>query len=175
MKECKIADVKFSAIVKAPIEAIDLPEWCFSLSDREFQRISPAHIAAGFTIAPDGKRMSINVEKIGESVVIQHYVETRREKHQLILESVSDLFTPTGRTTSLVTWELKVERINHERCELTNWVRWFATEKMRSFCAQRGISFERFRAQTERDSTEHHLSETASFAASIERAAERNR
>jgi hypothetical protein len=48
--------------------------------DHEHQDCSPAHVAAGFTTAPDGKRMSINVEVIGGSLMVQHYVETLAQR-----------------------------------------------------------------------------------------------
>lgn len=54
---------------------IDIPSWCFSLPDDEYQGCSPAHFAAGSTTACDGRRMSINVEVIGGTPMVQHYVE----------------------------------------------------------------------------------------------------
>ena len=76
----QIVNSSFTAIINAPIGKIDIPTWCFNLSETEYQGCSPAHIAAGFTTAPDGKRMSINVETIGGSLMVQHYVETVGEK-----------------------------------------------------------------------------------------------
>ncbi len=68
----QMVDSSFTATINAPIGKIDIPKWCFNLSELEYQGCSPAHIAAGFTTAPDGKRMSINVETIGGSLVVQH-------------------------------------------------------------------------------------------------------
>ena len=82
----QIVDSSFTATINAPIEKIDIPAWCFGLSEQEYQSCSPAHIAAGFTTAPDGKRMSINVEIIGGSMIVEHYVETLGSKSHLILE-----------------------------------------------------------------------------------------
>ncbi len=70
MNDNQIVDSSFTAIVNAPLDKIDIPAWCFNLSEREYQVSSPAsHIAAGLTTAPDGKRMSINVEIIGGSLM----------------------------------------------------------------------------------------------------------
>jgi hypothetical protein len=66
MSENQIVHSSFTAIINAPIDKVDILAWCFSLPDREYQGWSPAHIAAGFTTAPDGKRMSINVEFAAE-------------------------------------------------------------------------------------------------------------
>ena len=68
----QIVDSSVTAIINAPIEKIDIPTWCFNLSETEYQGCSPAHIAAGFTTAPDGKRMSINVETIGGRMIEVH-------------------------------------------------------------------------------------------------------
>jgi hypothetical protein len=84
MDDHEIVDSSITAIINAPIEKIDIPKWCFTLAEHEYQGCSPAHIAAGFTTAPDGKRMSINVEVIGGSLMVQLYVETLGEKDHLI-------------------------------------------------------------------------------------------
>ena len=170
----EIVDSSFTAIVNAPIEKIDIPNWCFTLSDEEYQGCSPAHVAAGFTTAPDGKRMSINVEIIGGSLMVQHYVETLARKDHLILESVSDLFTPAGRTTIHVHWELSVKALDSRRCEFTNHVRSWATEDFMAFFERQGIPFEVLRSQRQPMSIAHNKGETPLFAASIERAALRN-
>jgi hypothetical protein len=174
MNDHEIVKSSFTATINAPVEKIDLPEWCFSLSEKEYQECSPAHITAGFTTAPDGRRMSINVEIIGGSLMVQHYVETLGHKDHLILESISDVFTPTGRTTIQVLWEMSVKAIDGERCEFTNHVWTKATDEFTAFLGRQGIPFDVFRAQREPMSIAHNRSETPLFAASIERAAMRN-
>lgn len=174
MSDHEIVDSSFTAVINAPIEKVDIPKWCFTLPEDEYQRCSPAHIAAGFTTAPDGRRMSINVETIGGSLMVQHYVETLGEKDHLILESVSDIVTPTGRTTIHVLWELSVKRIDDQTCEFTNHVRSRATEEFKAFLDRQGIPFDVFRAQRQPMSIAHNKGETPLFAASIERAALRN-
>lgn len=174
MNEHEIVNSSFTAIINAPIEKIDIPAWCFTLSEFEYQQCSPAHIAAGSTTAPDGRRMSINVETIGGSLMVQHYVETLGRKDHLVLESVSDIFTPTGRTTIHVLWELSVRAIDSQRCEFTNHVRSRATEEFKTFLDRQGIPFDVFRAQRQPMSIAHNKGETPLFAASIERAALRS-
>lgn len=171
MTDAQIVNSSFTAIINAPIDRIDIPKWCFSLSEREYQGCSPAHISAGFTSAPDGRRMSLNVEIIGGSLMVQHYVETLGEKDHLVLDSVSDVFTPNGRTTIHVTWELSVKEIDEGKCEFTNRVKSYGTEDFLTFLARQGIPFDQFRAQRQPASIAHNQSETPFFAASIERAA----
>lgn len=174
MSDTEIVESSFTATINAPIEKIDIPAWCFSLSEAEYQGCSPAHIAAGFTTAPDGRRMSINVEVIGGSLMVQHYVETLGRKDHLILESVSDVFTPAGRTTLHILWEMSVRAIDGERCEFTNHVRSTATDEFRAFLDRQGIPLDVFRSQRQPMSIAHNRGETPFFAASIERAALRN-
>ena len=174
MSNNEIVDSSVTAIINAPIEKVDIPKWCFTLPEREYQACSPAHVAAGFTTTPDGKRMSINVEVIGGSLLVQHYVEKLANKDHLILESESDIFTPTGRTTIHILWELSVKAIDGKRCEFTNHVRSSATEEFLSFLDRQGIPLDVFRSQRQPMSIAHNKGETPLFAASIERAALRN-
>ncbi|MBA2920656.1 hypothetical protein GON01_06545 [Sphingomonas sp. MAH-20] len=171
MSNPEIVDSSFTAVINAPLAAIDLPAWAFTLPDREYQGCSPAHVAAGYTTGPDGKRMSINVEVIGGSLMVQHYVERLGEKDHLILESVSDVFTPNGRTTINVLWELTVRALDDGRCEFTNHVRSTATDALLDLLDRQGIPFEVFRTQRQPMSIAHNQGETPLFAASIERAA----
>jgi hypothetical protein len=174
MGDHEIVDSSFTAIINAPLDKVDIPKWCFSLAEDDYQGCSPAHIAAGLTSSPEGKRMSINVEVIGGSLMVQHYVETLGKKDHLILDSVSDVFTPTGRTTINVRWELRAQAIDGEKCEFTNHVRSTATKEFMTFLDRQGIPFEVFRAQRQPMSIAHNRGETPLFAASIERAAKRN-
>ena len=171
MEDDEIVDSSFTATINAPVERIDLPRWCFSLSEREYQGCSPAHVAAGATTTPDGRRMSINVEVIGGSLMVQHYVEVLGRRAHLILESISDVFAPAGRSTIHVRWEMSVKAIDDGRCELTNHVRTKATEEFRKFLDRQGIPLDVFRAQRQPMSIAHNRGETPLFAASIERAA----
>lgn len=173
MTDQTIVDSSFTAVINAPLEAIDLPAWAFTLPDEEYQGCSPAHVAAGFTTTPDGRRMSINVEVIGGSPMVQHYVETLGEPHHLVLDSISDVFTPSGRTTIRVVWELSVRDLGDGTCEFTNHVTSYPTEALLTLLDRQGIPFEVFRTQRQPMSIAHNAGETPLFAASIERAARR--
>lgn len=164
-----IVDSSFSAIINAPIEKINIPEWCFTLPEHEYQACSPAHISAGVTVDPRGKRMSINVEILGGSIMVQHYTETLSEPTHLILESVSDVFTPNGRVNILVHWELSVKKIDDAASEFTNRVISRPTDDFLKSLEKQGIPFELFKAQRQPVSIYHNQSETPLFAKSIER------
>src|SRR5262245_31799642 len=68
MDDNTLVDSSVSATIHAPIESVDIPSWCFTLAEAEYQGCSPAHCSAGTTTSPDGRRMSINVEIIGGSL-----------------------------------------------------------------------------------------------------------
>ena len=128
-------------------EKVDIPSWCFSLPESEYQACSPAHCSAGATTAPDGRRMSINVEILGGSLMVQHYVEEIGQPDHLRLVSNSDLFTPSGRT--------KVKVI--------------ATPELLDFLGKQGIPWEVFKTGRKPISEAHNRQETPPLAKSIER------
>src|SRR5215470_18885539 len=98
MTENQIVDSSFTAIINTQIDKVDIPAWCFSLPEKEYQGCSPAHVSAGSTMTPDGKRMSVNVEIIGGSLMVQHFVETLGDKDHLVLDSDSTFsLRPGGR------------------------------------------------------------------------------
>ena len=169
----QIVDSSFSAVINASIEKINLPEWAFNLSESGYQGCSPAHISAAKTIGADGRRMSINVEVIGGSLMVQHYQEEVSEPDHLILTSFSDVFTPTGRIVLYVKWELSVKAISNTQCEFTNNVTSHATEDLMQSFERQGIPFEVFRSQRQPNSIYHNRMETPLFAASIEKAAQK--
>jgi hypothetical protein len=164
-----IIESSFSAPVHAPIEQVDIPAWCFSLPDAEYRACSPAHVAAGVTTHTDGRRMSINVEIIGGSLMVQHYVEDVAEPDHLRLVSLSDLFTPSGRTKIEVIWDLRVRKVDDATCEFTNTVRSAAPPEMQEFLAHQGLAFDPFRAARRPNSEAHNRQETPEYARSIER------
>jgi hypothetical protein len=158
-----------SATIKAPIELIDIPAWCFTLPESEYQLCSPAHCAAGATTASDGRRMSINVEILGGSTIVQHYVEDLAQPDHLRLVSTSDLFTPAGRTTIGVVWDLRVRKIDERTCEFTNMVHSSATPELTEFLGKQGIPWDVFKAARRPVAEAHNRQETPLFAQSIER------
>lgn len=164
----------FSATINAPIEKVDIPSWCFNLPESEYQACSSAHCSAGATTSPDGRRMSINVEIIGGSLMVQHYVEESGEPHHLKLVSDSDIFTPTGRTKVHVIWDLSVKRIDNKTCEFTNSVHSSATPELLDFLGKQGIPWDVFRTSRKPISEAHNRQETPLFAKSIERHALRS-
>jgi len=88
-----------TAVIHAPIEKVDIADWLFNLPEAEYQRCSDAHIAAGITSTDDGRPMSINVETIGDALLIQHYVAEVCEPHVCRQPAaLSDQRVPSGST-----------------------------------------------------------------------------
>jgi len=162
----------FSQIVDVPIERVDIADWLFNLPEAEYQRCCPPdHIAAGATSTDDGRRMSINVEMIGETLMIQHNVGEITERHLCRMASLSDAISVNGRTKVHVLWELSVKPISGTRCEYTNSVTATPTEEFFDFIKQHGISFEQAAAARQAAGGDHNRRETPLFAESIARSA----
>src|SRR5215472_9832390 len=71
-----------TATIHVPVERVDIADWLLDLPDAEYQRCAPPdHIAAGTTTTDDGQPMSINVEVIGGTLMVQHYVAEVHEPH----------------------------------------------------------------------------------------------
>jgi hypothetical protein len=174
MEDNTLVKSSFSATIHAPIEEVDIPTWCFGLSESEYQACSPAHVSAGITTAPDGRRMSINVEVLGGSPMVQHYVEEITEAHHLRLVSNSDVFAPTGRVKIGVIWDLRVRKIDDGTCEFTNVVHTSFTPELLEALAEQGIPWDVFQAARKPVTEAHNRQETPLFAKSIERHALRN-
>src|SRR6202161_1093324 len=109
-----------TAVINAPFEKVNIADWLFNLPDAEYQRCAHAHLAAGSTTTDDGRPMSINVETIGDALVVQHYVGEIREPHFCRMVSISDSISPAGRTKLQVIWELSVRKTGDDSCEFTN-------------------------------------------------------
>jgi hypothetical protein len=174
MPDNTLVNSSFSSTIHAPIEQVDPPAWCFGLSEPEYQSCSRAHVSAAVTAAPDGRRMSINVEVIGGSPMVQHYVEEMAELHHLRLISNSDVFTPTGRIKVGVIWDLGVKKIDANTCEFINQVHTFFTPELLESLAKQGIPRGVFQNARKPISEAHNRQETPPFARSIERHALKN-
>ena len=167
-----LADSVAEAIINAPIEKINLSEWLFTLKDHEYQECSPGHIAGGTSFFKDGKLMSINVEKIADNLLVQHYVEDISTKDHCRVNSNSDSFSPLGQTKLGVTWELHVEKLSDTSCKLFNRVIVLLTDEF-SLLLQRAniIDLTPVKTRMKENAGAHNKEETPFFAKDIERKA----
>ena len=77
MRPHLLADSHFSVPIDVAPNTVDLTDWLFTLSDDEYRRCSVAHIAAGSGHTADGRRLSINVEKPSDTLMVQRYIESQ--------------------------------------------------------------------------------------------------
>jgi hypothetical protein len=159
--------------VDAPIEQVDIADWLAHLGNAEFRRCCvPDHVACGFTHTDNGRPMSVNVETIGPSLLIQQYVAEVFEPLRCRMVSVSDVFSLSGdRTESLVIWTLTVEPDDDQGCRLVNTVTSTATPRFLDFLQQHGQTIEQAAAARREAAADHNRRETPGYAASIARAA----
>jgi len=159
------------AVINAPIEMVNIADWLFNLPDAEYQKCSTAHIAAGFTRTIEGEPMSINVETIGNALIIQHYVATEYRADYCRMLSVSDSITTNGRSKVQVLWELKVTKLDDNSCEYTNEIHATATPEFFAFMKAHNITLEQAAHDRQVASDAHNHEETPLFAKSIEKKA----
>jgi hypothetical protein len=150
---------------------VNIADWLLHLPDAEYQRCAHAHIAAGTTTSDDGRPMSINVETIGNAVVVQHYVALVHEPHFCRMVSISDSISSAGRTKLQVVWELSAKKTGDQTCEFTNHIHSSAIDETMAFFNDHGIPFQDARDVRQQASHAHNLEETPLFAKSIERRA----
>ncbi|MBS1604969.1 MAG: hypothetical protein JST42_20060 [Bacteroidetes bacterium] len=157
-----------TAIINAPFEKVNIADWLLNLPDEEYQRCSIHHIAAGATVSFDGQPMSINVETIGNALVVQHYVATEARPDYCRMLSVSDTITANGRSNVQVLWELKAERIDDHTTRYSNTIHATATPEFLEFIEKHGITLEQAAKARQQASDAHNHEETPNFAKSIE-------
>jgi putative intracellular protease/amidase len=160
-----------TATIHAPIEKVNIADWLLHLPDAEYQRCAQAHLAAGCSTTDDGRPMSINVETIGDALVVQHYVAAIHEPHFCRMVSISDSISSAGGTKLQVVWELSVKKIDEQTCEYTNHIHSTAIDQTLAFLRDRSIPLEKARDARQHASHAHNQEETPQFAKSIERKA----
>lgn len=172
LTDLMLSQSAYSAEIDVPFEKVDIADWLFTLPEAEYLRCCPPdHIAAGTTTTDDGRRMSINVEMIGTGLVIQHYVAEEATASYCRMNSISDVFTPAGRTQVNVVWELIAEVIDGGRTRYTNRVTSHPTDAFMDFIAAHGQTLEQAAAARQAAGGDHNRRETPLFAASIARRA----
>ncbi|WP_428340609.1 hypothetical protein [Mycobacterium sp.] len=165
-----------TAVVHAPIEQVDIADWLLNLPDAEYQRCCPPdHLAAGSTVTDDGHPMSINVEEIGGSLMVQHYVAEVHQPEHCRMVSLSDLHTPLGWTKIYVLWDLSVTRLDATTSQYTNLVVSYPTRGFLDILTAAGQTFDETAADRQAATDDHNQRETALYAISIERHALRGR
>jgi hypothetical protein len=170
--EHTLADSSFGHLVNAPIERVDIADWLLHLTSAEYRRCCPpAHIACGTTTTDAGEPMSITVETIADNLLIEQYIGEIVAARHCRMVSTADVFSPLGRTTSHVVWDLSVEPLDERTCEYVNHVVVSATAEFLELIDAHGVPFEEAAASRREASEAHNELETWLFAESIERRA----
>jgi hypothetical protein len=170
--DLQLSNSTSSCVINAPVEKVDLATWLFKLSEGEYRRCCPPdHISCGTTLSDEGKPMVIEVEMIGHALMVQRYVAEIGTPALCKMVSISEAFTPNGRTRVQVVWTLSVKRIDENRCEFVNSMTVHPTAEFMDFIAQHKIKFKDAVGARQHVEGEHNRRETPLTAASIERLA----
>jgi hypothetical protein len=167
-----LAETSLDATINAPFDSIDLTDWVFGITDAEYQACSKDHIAAAASRTAGGKRMSINIERVGR-LIVQHYVEDIAERTHCLLVSISDAFGPAigDRGQLGVLWEFSIEAIDEANTTFTNHIRVNAVAGYEDALRQQGATLEQAQQLTAAALLPHNAEETPLFAKDIERKA----
>jgi len=172
LSDRQLSDSTFSTTIHAPMEKVDIAAWLFNLPEAEYCRCcAPDHISCASTTTQDGRPMSVNVEMVGKTLMIQHYVAELASPSLCRMVSISDAFTPNGRTRMQVIWTLGVEKIDDRSCRYTNNLVVHPTQEFMKFIAADRIGFEQAAEARQHAGCNHNRRETPLIAASIESAA----
>jgi hypothetical protein len=167
----KLSEVSDQHVIDVAFERVDVAGWLFSLPNLEYRRCCmPDHLACGSTTTDEGQPMSIHVETIAGSLLVQQYVAHVHRCDRCELVSLSDVFPRTGgRTRAQVSWILSVEALDDDRSTYTNTIIAYATEDYMHFLDGTGTSFEAAAAAGQAASADHNRRETPRYAESIAR------
>ena len=111
------------APIKAPVEAFNLHDWVFTLSDKDYQTTARGHIAAGSSVHTDGTQTSVNVESVGGNLLVQHYVAEVKQPDYVKMVSFSDLWLmKLVHVVVKVTWEMRLIAVSESECKFQNTV-----------------------------------------------------
>ena len=167
-----IAQSTTVATILAPVSAIDLADWVFTLTDQEYQACSKNHIACASTFTPEGKRMSINVEQVG-NLLVQHYVEDVAEPRTVRLVSLSESIGPEigSKVKINVIWSFSVEAVDERTTRFTNTVEVRSAPGYLEALASRGVPVDKAAAGAQQALKAHNEEETPLFAEDIGRKA----
>ena len=168
--DMELSTTTCSCVINAPVEKVDLATWLFKLSEDEYRRCCPPdHLSCGTSVTDEGKALVLNVEMIGHALMVQRYVVDTATPTLCKLISVSDAFTPNGRTRVQVVRTLKVKRVDEKTCELVSSMTVHPTAEFIDFIAQHKIKFKDAFGARQHVEDEHNRRETPLVAASVER------
>jgi hypothetical protein len=167
MTEHIVLDSTHTHDLDVSIERVDIADWLSHLGNEEYKRCCPGdHIACGFTHSDDGRPMSINVEVVGGTLLIQQYVGEVFEPHLCRMVSLSDVFPASGgRTQTKVVWTLSVEPLDENRCRFVNRVMSLSADPTV------GHDFDRAAAARQAATEDHVRRETPLYGESIAQSA----
>lgn len=163
-----LAECTANAIINCAAEKIDITDWLFTLKDHEYQSCSVSHVAGGTSLSQDGKRMSINVERIAGNLLVQHYIEEIAERNHCRVNSISNSISDLGVTTIGITWEIKIVPITVSTCKFVNRVMVTSTPEFLASLKVANINdTEIVKRQMLQNVEEHNNEETPLFADDI--------
>jgi hypothetical protein len=105
--------------IRLPKEKIDLYRWVTEMTPAEYETYSPSHRAMG-SYFHEGSFHMVNVEMIGNEMIVQHYrlLEHRPDRVAFYSKATRAYVLRWFPATVGVPWEMEVRATGPEACEL---------------------------------------------------------
>lgn len=105
-------------VIDHPANCINLAQWLFTMTDREYQACSRSHRAAG-TFQEGGTFGMVNVESIGGHLLVQHYSAKTAEADHVHMHSTNTraYIKHLLPATIEVIWTLEIEPRDNKSAE----------------------------------------------------------
>lgn len=151
----------FSVPLNLGADKVDLRDWLFNLTSRQYQNCSANHIAMGVSRDDDGSLVLINAEYVSMTIMAHHYKEIFAKKTgiKVISEKSKGYLLGFIPLFFSVTWEMSVRPSGKEISDFTCGIEvTLLSKKWVGFIAKPLIAFLINR---------HNKEETPNFAKSI--------
>lgn len=105
--------------IALPKEAIDLYQWVTEMNDADYASYARGHKAMG-SYFKDGHLNMVNVETIGNEMIVQHYVlrDHRPDRVSFYSEKTKAYILRWFSAVVGVPWEMELRAKGPDRCEL---------------------------------------------------------
>ena len=149
--------------LRLPANKVNLKNWLYESSDKDYQSFSKGHRAMGAFKYDDGVPGLVNVEQVGGMFCIQHYREEYADATRIRLHSNGTkayVFRIFPLTISAV-WEMRVEPLSETASQFTCHIEVGFPNRVMEGLAHIGFGSLSLRS--------HNKEETKNFVADIER------
>jgi hypothetical protein len=171
LSDRRISECSAQEVIDVPFECVDVAGWLFSLTNDEFKCCcAPDHISCGRAPTRGGQPLTVIVEAIGGSLLLEPFEAQIYRCDRCELVCLADVRLPSGRhTRAQIVWTTSVEALDDDHSTYTSTVSAYATEDLMRALEHIGTPFEALVASHQAASVDHSARETPRYADSVAR------